>query len=101
MNRLPRRPPRIQPPLRGRLAAASSLGQTPLPTTTVRSVPSTPRLPLPQHPPMAPPVCEPQPDWLDFYKQRAKFFSRLDRLWKWLIVLAILLSGSFLIGKLL
>lgn len=103
MNRSPRRPPGIQPLQRGRLAAVSSLGISQPGMTVVR-----------QRPPIASGqtkilrvvedgACS-DPDffapWIAFYKNRPDLFKVINHPWKLFVVIAVLMSLSFLIGRL-
>ena len=101
MNRLPRRPQRIQPPLRGRAAAVPPLGQIQQCYMPV----------LRQHPSISGPFTRREshrngcvdihPSWLKLYKQWSGLFKVLDRPWKWLVALASLVILSIMIGSLL
>lgn len=101
MNRSPRRPPRVQPPLRGRSAATSP---TCYPQT--RSMPVSPQRPAMSGHATEHKVCYPMghdihPSFLTFYKRWSGVFSVLDRPWKGLIVLAGLMLLSIMLGKIL
>ncbi len=100
MNRLPHRPPRIQPPLRGRSAAVPPFGNPIL--TVVR-----------QRPPISSghttivkvvekPACDDiHPDWIMLHKRFPGLFKVLDQPWKWLIGVIVLVSLSVILGNLL
>ena len=101
MNRLPRRPPRIRPPGRGRAAAASPLGGAESGCkAVVRQRPSTSgrlREKIVYKPvqPDLPPIL------LKLYQQWPGLFQVLDRPWKWVVALVLLVVLSILIGSLL
>ncbi|MGB7084806.1 MAG: hypothetical protein WBD47_04580 [Phormidesmis sp.] len=95
MNRLPRRMLHIPPPVRGR-AAAQRPRQTPRAvvypprpagrTTIVKVVEK--------------PICDDlHPDWITFYQRSPGTFKILSRPWHWLLLLAILMSLSVMLGK--
>ena len=100
MNRSPRRPPRIQPPQRGRSAAVPPFGQAQTYMTVVR-----------QRPPISSghttivklaekPICDDlHPDWIVLYHRWPGLFKVLNRPWKWLVVLVCLVSLSIMIGR--
>ena len=91
MSRLPRRPPRLQPPLRGR-SAASPFGQTPSSMPVVRQPP-----PRSSHSR----VCDDiNRDCLALCNRCPRLFRVLNRPWKWLAVLLVLMGLSFLLGTL-
>ncbi len=102
MNRSPRRPPRIQPPLRGRSAAVPHLGQAQTCITIVRQRP-----PISSGHTTIVKVVEKSAcddlhlDWIVLYDRWPALFKVLNRPWKWLVVLAVLLSLSTMIGRLL
>lgn len=102
MNRLPRRPPRIQPSLRGRLAAVPPLGQDQPLMTVVRQ-----RSPISSSHTniikvVEKPACDDiHPDWIALYERFPGLFKVLNHPWKWLVVLAGLVSLSIMLGKLL
>lgn len=90
-RRLPRRPPPVQPPLRGR-SAAPPPGQTPSFMPVVR-----------QRPPRAShsTKCEDiNRDCLALCSRCPRLFKVLNRPWKWLVVLLVLMGLSFLLGTL-
>lgn len=101
MNRLPRRPLRIQPPLRGRSASVCTSGSTQFCSRPV----------VRQRPPTAGPFagqmhrcthCDRiHPSFLHFYRRWPGLFKVLDRPWKWLVVLIALMVLSIAIGSLL
>ena len=102
MNRSPRRPLRIQPPFRGRLAAVPPLGNDQPLIAVVH-----------QRPPISSghttiikvvekPACDDiHPDWIALFKKYPGLFKLFNRPWKWLVVLVVLLSLSIMLGKLL
>lgn len=102
MNLSPRRPPRIQPPLRGRSGAVPPLGKDQTLMTVVR-----------QHPPISSghativkvvekPACgDIHPDWIALQERFPELFKVLNQPWKWLVVLVGLVSLSIMLGKLL
>ncbi len=120
MSRLPRRPLRVKPPLRGRAATKHYRGEF-APVASVRrplrSYGSTPYLQT--RAPLTPPCEEPKPpvippevtdpplthphnkslyaDLIEFYKS----WVRLDKPWKWLLTLAVVLSSLLLLNRLL
>ena len=110
MSRLPRRPSRVKPPLRGRAATQSYRGEF-APVASVRRPLKAHGTQLPMPPPqtIAPPVCPEPPtpptdcpppktglyaDLVEFYKKLWILLQRINQPWQWLlIVLAIILSG--------
>ena len=102
MNPIPRRPPRVQPSLRGRSAAVPPFGQKQAPATVVR-----------QRPPISSghttivkvvekPACDKlHPDWIALYEKWPKLFTVFDRPWKLLIVLLVLIGLSIMLGRLI
>lgn len=102
MNRVPRRPPMAPLPLQGRLAAAPTLRKNSTVMTVVR-----------QRPPISSghttvvrviekPVCDDiHSDWIMLYKRSPGLFKVLERPWKWLIVVIILMILSGILGSLL
>lgn len=99
MTRLTRRPPRVQPPLRGRAAAFADpeqLQSTPQPVFrrhpprggAVRVVYRTPNRPI-------------HPVLFKLYQLWPYLFKVLDHPWKWLAALAAIILLSMLIGSLL
>lgn len=100
MNRLPHRPSRVQPPQRGRSAAVPPFGQQPIRMHIVR-----------QRPPISSsqttvvkvveksPCDELHPDWITLYKTWPRLFKVLNRPWKWLVVLIILIILSIMLGR--
>lgn len=93
MSRLPRRPSRPQPPQRGRSAAVPPLGQT------VNSSMGVVRQPPPRSSHSG--RCDYiNPDLLKLYRCCPRLFRILNRPWKWLLVIFLLMLFSFLIGTL-
>jgi hypothetical protein len=107
MTRLTRRPPRVQPPLRGRAAASAKPDQSrPNPMPVLR-----------QHPPRSRPGRAPglypepvvdrtdhgeiPPGLIRLYRLWPYLFKQLDRPWKWLLALVALIILSMIIGSLL
>lgn len=92
MNRTPRRASGLPLPLRGRLAATPPGGADQPPTTLVR-----PRLPILHGGTtirkLEPPPClaDLDPSWHHFHSRFAALFTVLDRPWKWLLVVVILI----------
>ena len=105
MNRSPRRPARVEPGLRGRVAAVPPFGQT---RTAWMPV-------IRQRPPAAGPYTRRQmpaskphsayddlpPSFIQLYQQWTLLFKILDRPWKWLVALAVLLILAVAIGSFL
>ena len=92
MNRSPRRAARVQPPIRGRLAATPYRTARVQPPTP-RRLAATPTVSVPR--PTAPvedamPNGPSPPTWADLF--------RLDQPWKWLLALGLLVSVSILLG---
>lgn len=115
MSRLPRRPSRVKPPLRGRAATKHYRGEF-APVASVRR-PLKARGPMLSPPPQKtkPPVPDPVPDpgipcpppKPDLYADLFKFYQSLVRLlrslsqsWQWLLVVAIVLSSLLLLSQL-
>ena len=93
MNRLPRRPPRVQPPVRGRAAAESSPRSAS--TSYVVSQPSC----KPIVKVVEKPVCkELDPGWIALYQRWSKVFKVLETPQKWLAILVLLIGLSFMFG---
>ncbi|MGK7888729.1 MAG: hypothetical protein AB4042_05300 [Leptolyngbyaceae cyanobacterium] len=94
MNRLPRRSPRQQPPLRGRLAATPAS----IPAQT-RSIVSTAPPTAPQRQRRrVPPVPEIPTDLAKRYQGLAELYGRspgrfrvLDRPWKWIALVVVII----------
>ena len=98
MNRLPRRPPRPQPPLRGRAAAAiPPLGQEPCVRPMVRQRPPTSGG-LASRTSSATTCDGLHPSFLAFYRQWPILFKVLDRPWKWVAAVILLVLLSLLVG---
>lgn len=106
MNRLPSRPPRQQPPLRGRLAAISRSAPEQTRSTTVTGNRDRPRTRRrgPRSPSSIPPPSPKTPtDLAQVYALLAKLYQQwpwlfrfLDRPWKWValgVILILLLSA--------
>lgn len=97
MNRTPRRPVRIQPPIRGRVAVTPSLGDTQHYTAPV----------VPKRPPgssglSCPSPTQPSESGLpDLYTRWSRIFKLLDQPWKWALILAILIVLSAFTGHLI
>ncbi len=102
MNRSPRRSLRTQPPLRGRLAASPSLSNDQSTMAVVRQRPpiSSGRTTIIKV--MEKPIREEiHPEWVELFEKYPALFKLLNRPWKWLIVLVVLLVMSIMLGKLL
>ena len=124
MSRLPRRPLRVKPPLRGRAATRQYRGEF-APVASVRR-PSRPyssaRTPLTSpykepKPPIVPPGDTEPPithphtngphthgiyaDLVELYKSWGRFLQTLGKPWNWLLVLAIVLSSLLLLNRFL
>lgn len=102
MNRSPRRPARVQPSLRGRFAAVPPLGQASnrwMPVIRQRPPAAGPyahrQFPTP---PQLSPCDDLHPSFIELYRQWAFLFKLLNRPWKWLVVLAVLLIVAVAIG---
>jgi len=96
MNRLPRRPSRVQPPQRGRSAAVPPFGQQPLLMPVVRQRPPISA----SYPTVEKSLCDQlHPDWIALYKKWPRLFEVLNRPWKWLVVLIILIILSIMLGR--
>jgi hypothetical protein len=92
MNRLPRRASGLPLPLRGRLAATAPGGAEQPATCLIR-----PRLPILRGATTirkaVPPPClaDLDPSWHRFHSRFAALFTVLDRPWKWLLLVLILI----------
>lgn len=117
MSRLPRRPVRVQPPLRGR-AAIRHYRSRYAPIALVRPVLKPPSGSMPTHgipgrerpgsPPHDTEILVPQPvqkslfnDLFEFYKGWTSLVRRIDQPWQWLLALAIVLMSVLLLPRLL
>ena len=102
MNRLPRRPPRVQPSLRGRAAAVPPFGQERTPAPVVRQRPPISSSHTTVVKVVEKPACDNlHPDWIALYKKWPKLFMVLDRPSKWLVVLLALIGLSIMLGRLI
>jgi len=123
MSRLPRRPLRVKPPLRGRAATQHYRGEF-APIASVRR-PSRPygsapapypqvRIPLEEpKPPVVPPLEDTEvppthppdnglyEDLAELYKSWGRFLRSLDTPKKWLLALAIVLGSLLLLNRFL
>ena len=111
MSRLPRRPLRVKPPLRGRAATKHYRGEF-APVASVRR-PLRPygSAPYPQtRIPLTPPCDKKKPsedknslyaELVELYKSWGRFFQSLGKPWNWLLVLAIVLSSLLLLNRFL
>ncbi len=123
MSRLPRRPLRVQPPLRGRAVTRHYRGQY-APLALVHPVVRPPSSPLPMarvcvQPPggennnscPSPPTQEnpvPQPaqkslfkDLFSFFRGWVRLVRKLDQPWQWLLALVIVLVSVLLLPRFL
>ena len=101
MKRLPRRPPRVGPPQRGRSEAVPPFGQT---SRCARPV-------VYQRPPTSgsfavktphKSICDGiHPSFIRLYKRWPGLFKVLDRPWKWLLAFVVLILLAIWIGSLL
>ncbi len=99
MNRAPRRPSRLQPPLRGRMAAASPLEQKESKPLVRQRPPISGSLNVRNY---QNPICNKIPaSWLDLYKKWPGLFKLFDHPWKLIVALILLVILSMLIGSLL
>ncbi|MEM9803779.1 MAG: hypothetical protein AAF959_00745 [Cyanobacteria bacterium P01_D01_bin.56] len=123
MSRLPRRPSRVKPPLRGRAATKAYYGtfapvqsrrhliKSPssgayrrdiyLPAPPYSGVEPSVPMPTPDMPSPRPTPPLPESDLANLYKHWGRLLRGLDEPWKWLLLTVILLSGLFLLGRLL
>lgn len=92
MSRLARRPSRPKPPIRGRAAAVPPLGQTVNSLPVVRQRPS-----VSSHRNRCEHIDK---DCLMLCRRCPRLFKILNRPWKWLVVIFLLMALSFLIGTL-
>ncbi|MDA0268603.1 MAG: hypothetical protein O3A14_17000 [Cyanobacteria bacterium] len=96
--RLPRRPARVQPPLRGRLAAVPCGPSQPKPV--IRQRPSTSGrllIPMPQ-----PPIHGKVDSGLQALSQQwPALFKVLNRPWKWLVAWGVMMVLAIAIGSVL
>lgn len=101
MSRLPRRPPRLSSPRRGRSAAVPPFGQAPsgyMPVVRQRPSMSGRFIHKKAHKrahPNLPPIL------LKLYKQWPGLFMALDQPWKWVVALGGLVILGIVIGSLL
>lgn len=99
INRPTRRPPRIQPPLRGRSAAVPPLGPERYIKPVVRFRSPTPGG-FASKITRRPECDEIHPSFIALYKQWPDLFEVLDRPWKWLAGLILIVILSVFIGTL-
>ena len=118
MSRLPRRPSRVKPPLRGRAVTKQYRGEFAPVASVRRPLRAYGSRPLsPSHQKMEPPICpEPVPnppvpippspksglyaDLFRFYKRLERLLRSMDQPWQWLLAAAIVLSGLLLLSQL-
>ena len=102
-NRIPRRPPRVQPPSRRRSAASPSLGRNSqvLPVVPKPSPASRSSKKLSEFERACLAFCHRYPYFLTLYHHYPGVFRLLDQPWKWLVALLILMGLAFLLGALL
>ncbi|MBE9066696.1 hypothetical protein IQ260_08525 [Leptolyngbya cf. ectocarpi LEGE 11479] len=111
MSRLPRRPSRVKPPLRGRAATQHYRGEF-APVASVRrplniygsrllSPPHQerkPPIPAPDSPiPRPPSQSELYADLAEFYKRLGRLLRRIDQPWQWLLLASAIVLSSLLL----
>ncbi|MGD1853368.1 MAG: hypothetical protein ACFB2W_03875 [Leptolyngbyaceae cyanobacterium] len=114
MSRLPRRPSRVKPPLRGRAATQHYRGEF-APVASVRRPLRAygSRTLLPSQERKQSVVCKPEPDsstpkpppslyadLVKFYKSWVRFLQDLNQPWQWLLAIAVVLTGLLLLSQL-
>ncbi len=101
-NRSPRRPPKAQPPLRGRSAAVPRFGQQQNPIIIVRQYPpiSSGRTTVVKIVEQS--ACvDLHPDWIALHKRSPELFKLFDQPWKLLVAILLLMIVSMILGALL
>ncbi|MEO1508333.1 MAG: hypothetical protein AAFU84_11850 [Cyanobacteria bacterium J06633_23] len=114
MSRLPRRPLRVKPPLRGRAATRQYRGKF-APVASVRrplraygTRPLSPpyeeiKPPSSPKPVSDPPIIVPLPqpslyaELVEFYKSLGRLLRRIDQPWQWLLLVSAIVLSSLLL----